>query len=364
MQAEAMWKVSTGKGIKIAVVDSGVNPNTASLKGQVLPGLDTSKREGSSPLTEDLNGQGTTTAELIAGTGAGGGIRGLAPGAKIIPYRVPLLKHNELQGIDDPVYRAVKAAADSDAKIINVSVGNESAIGVDPMLGLADAFEYAVGKGKLIITGTGDNAKQGNKPQSPAKSIDVVGVASIDRSGKVADFSQHGKDVDLSAPGVDTPRWCDAKFQRYCQGNGGGVAAAALTSASAALIWSLHPDWTAHQVLRVLYDTASRSWDVRTHNNFHGFGTIRPREVVLQGKGNPGKPDSKRLISRVQPVPSAAPTNPPKATQKPDAPALAASSKDADTGGGTNAPLLIGGIAAVLLLAAGTFAVLRRRRTP
>lgn len=87
MQAERMWKTGTGKGVvKVAVIDSGVNADTPALKGQVL--IDEVPEAVRYRATDDYTGNGTTMAELIAGTGAGGGLKGLAPGAKIVPYRI------------------------------------------------------------------------------------------------------------------------------------------------------------------------------------------------------------------------------------------------------------------------------------
>ncbi len=67
MQAEDMWEVTTGEGVKVAVVDTGVNPSTPSLRGQVLKGVDVTGAPGDE--TDDYHGHGTTMAELIAGTG-------------------------------------------------------------------------------------------------------------------------------------------------------------------------------------------------------------------------------------------------------------------------------------------------------
>lgn len=69
MQAEEMWKVTTGEGIKVAVIDTGVNASTSSLKGQVLKGFDATGADGDE--YDDYRGHGTTMAELIAGTGKG-----------------------------------------------------------------------------------------------------------------------------------------------------------------------------------------------------------------------------------------------------------------------------------------------------
>ncbi|MBT2506948.1 S8 family serine peptidase [Streptomyces sp. ISL-98] len=364
MRAEEMWKTTTGEGIKVAVIDSGVNPSTPSLKGQVLKGVNATE-EAAGGSTDDYDGQGTTTAELIAGTGNGGGLRGLAPGAKIIPVRIPLLKHDAVPQINDPLARAIKAAADSDAQIINISVGNEHAIGLD-MFAQHSALEYAVRKGKLLIAGVGDTAKKGNKAQYPARFPEVVGVAPSRRDGRATEYSQHGKFVDLAAPGVDIPRWCDAKFQSYCDDGGGSTAATAIASASAALIWSAHPDWTANQVLRVLFDTAGRSWETGTRSTYLGHGLIRPRKVIIDGKGNPGAPDAKLFADEVMPIPSRSP--------KPSAPAssqarkakpggdavVAGSSEKAEDDGQLG--LIIGAAAAAAIIAGGAFAVARKRR--
>ncbi|MYV57966.1 S8 family serine peptidase [Streptomyces sp. SID3212] len=363
LHAEDMWKVTTGEGIKVAVIDSGVNPSTPSLKGQVLEGVNATTEDGSGS-TADTNGQGTTTAELIAGTGKGGGLRGLAPGAKIIPIKLPLLKHDELPQINDPLKRAIRAAADSDAQIINISIGNEHAIGLD-MFGQHSALEYAVSKGKLLVAGTGDNAKKGNKPQYPAAFPEVVGVGSADQEGAVTADSQHGTTVSVAAPGKDIPRWCDATFQSYCDDGGGSTTAAALFSASAALVWSAHRDWTANQVLRAVFDTASRDASKKSLSNYYGHGLIRPREIILNGKGNPGPPDAKLLADEVYPVASASPSaspSPQPEKGKPGSEAVVAGSAEKTSDDG-QLGLILGGVAVVVVLAGGTFAVLRRRRT-
>ncbi|MFD3916069.1 S8 family serine peptidase [Streptomyces sp. NPDC058603] len=360
MNVDQIWKKTTGEGIKIAVIDSGVNPSTPSLKGQVLPGGDASVPEGG-PDSADRDGRGTTTAELIAGTGAGGGIQGLAPGAKIIPIRVPLLEHDELPSIDDHVDRAIRMALERDAKIISISIGSEYVIGAG-MTGQRYALRDALAKEVLVFAGTGDNAKEGNKPLAPARFSEVVGVASFDENSQVADFSQHGEDVTLAAPGVNIPRWCDATFRRYCPDGGGAHAASALASASAALIWAQHPDWTAAQVLRVMLDTAGRSddWKPGTVSNYLGYGVIRPGAHINRGLGDPGPADRNEMPENVEPVGyrSTSPSPKPPKTPKPS-PTHTAAADDSLP----NVPVLIGGgAAAVLVVTAGAVWVARRRR--
>lgn len=157
MHADEMWKTTTGEGIKVAVIDTGVNSSTASLKGQVVKGLDATGAKGDE--TDDYNGHGTTMAELIAGTGQGGGLKGLAPGAKIIPMRVAdgdwqtKESLNSLDTVD-----AIRAAADSDAKIISMSFGNDFKLDKE-----IEAVKYAQSKGKLFFAAVGNKAEEGAK---------------------------------------------------------------------------------------------------------------------------------------------------------------------------------------------------------
>ncbi|WP_406274475.1 S8 family serine peptidase [Streptomyces sp. NBC_00191] len=361
MRAKDMWKITTGEGIKVAVIDSGVNPSAPSLKGQVLKGLDTTEAEGDE--TDDYRGHGTTMAELIAGTGKGGGLRGLAPGVKVIPFRISdteFQNGRRVNGQDAP--DAIRAAADSDAQIISMSFGSDYS-----SLAERQAVEYAESKGKLFFAAAGNNAKEGNKAHYPAAYPDVVGVAAADREGQVAEYSQHGDNVDIASPGNDIPGWCDEKFQRYCDGDGGTSSATAIASASAALVWSMHRDWTANQVLRALIDTAGRDWKKGTRSNYLGHGLIRPRQIILDGKGDPGAADVNPLTNEKAsgaanpPAPSA-----PASSQAPkgnsgDQAAVASSSKNADDD--SQLGLILGAAAAVVVLAAGAFAVIRRRRS-
>ncbi|MFD6329184.1 S8 family serine peptidase [Streptomyces niveus] len=371
MNVDEIWKKTTGEGIKIAVIDSGVNPSTPSLKGQVLPGGDASVPEGGpdgddlsipegGPDSADRDGQGTTTAELIAGTGAGGGIQGLAPGAKIIPIRVPLLKYDELPSVDDHVDRAIRMALKHGAKIISISAGSEYVIGAG-MTGERYALQDALAKEVMVFAGTGDNAKKGNKPLSPARFSEVVGVASFDENAQVADFSQHGDDVSLAAPGVNIPRWCDADFRRYCPDGGGAHAATALASASAALIWSLHPRWTAAQVLRVMLDTAGRGddWEPGTVSNYLGYGVVRPGAHINRGLGDPGPADRNEMPEYVEPVDYRSASPSPKPSESPKAsPAHTAASDSWPPG----VPVLVGAGAAVVLMVTAVAGWLTRRR--
>ncbi|WDG28271.1 S8 family serine peptidase [Streptomyces sp. CA-278952] len=364
MQAEEMWKVTTGEGIKVAVIDTGVNSSTPSLRGQVLKGVDVTGAPGDE--TDDYRGHGTTMAELIAGTGEEGGLKGLAPGAKIIPIRMSdadLMKKRSTIFSDSA--DAIRAAADSDAQIISMSFGSEGR-----EISEHEAVEYAESKGKLFLASVGNEGDRENTRSYPGSYTEAVGVASADRKGKVSYYSSHSDAVDIASPGSDVPGWCDNNFKSYCDGDGGTSAATAIASASAALVWSLHPDWTANQVLNVLFDTAGRDWKKGETSNYLGHGLIRPSMNVLKGKGDPGDPD-------ISPLTKERTTGPADPSKKPDA-STSASPQPAKNGAEGDKPvaaeetkssgdesqlgLILGVAAAVVVLGGVAYAVVRRRR--
>ncbi|MBD0422257.1 S8 family serine peptidase [Streptomyces sp. TRM S81-3] len=377
MQAEQMWKVSTGEGIKVAVIDTGVNPNTDSLKGQVL--VDEVPKEVAYGATDDYTGHGTSMAELIAGTGANGGVQGLAPGAKIVPYRIHL---NGLTGAEDKrktaqAWDAIKAAADTDAQIISMSFGSEF---VDP--DEEEAIKYAASKGKLLVAAVGNDGQKTGKIGYPAAYSYVLGVSAMNEDSRIPDFASYGNYVDLVAPGEDIPGYCQASFQSYCHDLEGTSASAAIVSASAALIWSAHPDWTANQVTRALIDTASRKWPKDEPTQHAGYGTVRPRKVLENANYDAGpaykdplakwnRDEGEPLVTEIPPStaasPSATPSSQGAEASSEGAKAAAGSESEtvaADASRDDNSTLwiVLGAAAAVIVIGGGALAVLRTRR--
>ncbi|GHF37235.1 type VII secretion-associated serine protease [Streptomyces mashuensis] len=314
MGAEEIWAMSTGAGITVAVVDTGVDAQLPDLAGQVVPGKDYGDPDGG--VQSDPDGHGTRMAVLIAGTGksdGGTGGYGLAPGARIRPFHVvqggeAISRRNG----NAVVSRAIRDAADSDAKIINLSVGGMSRIRQE-----AEAVEYALSKGKLLFAATGNDGMD-DAVDYPAAYPGVVAVGAVDESGKVTKESNQGPEVALGAPGDNMVMTCKGGTG-VCRSHGTSDATA-IASASAALVWSAHPDWTANQVLRVLINTAgaAKSGDKRT--TAIGYGIVRPYRA-LQNPGDPGPPD-------VSPLPERAPKPTPSPTVAPAKTATTAASKE------------------------------------
>lgn len=377
MQAEQMWATSTGRGITVAVIDSGVNDSLADLRGQVLDGIDYSGLQGDEHT--DQEGHGTSMAALIAGTGARGkegGSFGLAPDAKILPIKMPYPRGDfDFGGLNThPSYasslvKAIRFAADSEAQIINVSMGGANAPG-SKNVGtpeLAAAVKYALDRGKLLFAAAGNSGEGANLVEYPAGTPGVVGVAGVDEKAKPLKVSQWGPQVDLAAPGKDMVSACPGGTQ-LCEGTGTS-GATALASASAALIWSQHPDWTNNQVLRVLMQTASGNEDGLSRDDVVGYGVIRPR-IALKTPGDPGPADEYPIsdfsyadAKSPAPKPDADASSPAAGAEAgaEEPAATSPTASDADSSS-TNLWIAAGVGAAVLLGAAAAVPVVRSRR--
>ncbi|MEU2396067.1 type VII secretion-associated serine protease mycosin [Streptomyces sp. NPDC007369] len=355
MKADDIWKTSTGKGVTVAVIDSGVE-RIPELEGQVLPGKDYAT-EYSGDERSDYDKHGTTMAALIAGTGkhpSGDGAFGLAPGAKILPIRVP----HQLNKTKPLWNDAIRFAADSEARIINISMGAEQD---DP--GRLDAVKYALSKGKLIFASVGNDGDSTNAVMYPAATPGVVGVGAVDADGVATKESQHGPQVDISAPGIDIVTACGGKTG-VCK-NHGTSDATALASASAALLWSAHPEWTNNQVLRVLLNTAGKADDGKERNDYLGYGIVRPK-IALPTPGDPGPADVYPLpdLAAADAKNPSAPSAGSDGKKPPQAGASAAPPAEAGEGGGRSGTTWIAlGLGACVLVGGAVTAVLMRRRS-
>ncbi|MHB6910159.1 type VII secretion-associated serine protease mycosin [Streptomyces sp. CB02959] len=348
MQAERIWQLSTGEGVTVAVIDSGVDSSVPELRGQLLPGKDfTGQGRGAN---HDDEGHGTSMATIIAGRRSGDGPWGLAPGSKILP----------IKSIDGNwainMAKSIRYAADQGAKVINISQGGTVSDGNKAVL--QPAVDYANKKGSLVFAGTGNEGGQGNAPAYPASLPGVVGIGAVDKSLKVAKFSTYGPQVALAAPGVGIPTRCTTELRRCIED--GTSDATAIASASAALIWSAHPDWTNNQVLRVMMETAGKPENGKVPSKYLGYGIVRPRKVLLDKEGDPGPAGVNPLVAAHSTAkPSEAPQ--PGASKGTTGAAQKPTSR-VEGGDSTTWPVVAGIAAAAGVVAISGLAIARRRR--
>lgn len=361
MHADDIWKVSTGKGVTVAVVDHGVDPSLPELDGQVLDGTDVSPKPIGAH--RDDEGHGSNMAAIIAGTANGGGIQGLAPGVKILPVKVP--PPEDSLNTDSSTAKGIRYAADNHAQVINISMGSPSSAADATQT--RSAVEYALKEGSLIFAATGNSGEKDNVPSYPSDMPGVVGVAAVDREGSVTKFSTYGPQVALAAYGDHIAEHCSKNRDRFCFGRGTSQATA-IASASAALIWSKHPDWTNNQVLRVMMQTAGKPTEGDIPSKYIGYGGVRPRKVLVDGEGNPGPPDVNPLLAaegattKLSAKPSSPPSTPSgESTEAAQHGPAVAEPNPSHTKDRTMTWIGIGAGAAVLAAAAIAFVIVRQR---
>ncbi|GAB7181295.1 type VII secretion-associated serine protease mycosin [Kitasatospora sp. Ki12] len=372
MHAPEMWKVSKGEGITVAVIDGGFKLDHPDLVGQFLPGKDFSGSPGG--VGSFVDGHGTMMSSLIGGTGknrGGNGAYGLAPGVKILPLKIDNGSGSAVTAdFLDQIGQAVTFAVDQGAKVVSISQGVSSVTALPADVAkLNRVLATARAKGALVVSSVGNSAKSGNLAEYPGALPNVVGVGAIDRNGTVTEESETGPQVALVAPGQDTIAACTAP-SGYCTGHGTSDATA-LTSASAALIWSVHKEWTANQVLRGLINTAGRPNGGDSRTNDAGWGAVRPR-VALTEPGDPGPANVSPLPADAA-APSTAPSVAPTASASASASgasvvpspsgAPSVQPKAEGASGSSSALPVVGGVVAGLVVVAGVvFVVVRRRR--
>ncbi|MEU3560731.1 S8 family serine peptidase [Kitasatospora sp. NPDC006786] len=374
MHAPEMWKVSKGANVTVAVIDGGFKLDHPDLVGQFLPGKDFSGSPGG--VGSFADGHATQMVSLIAGTGksdGGKGAYGLAPGARILPLKISNGSERAVVSADflDQIGQAVTYAVEQGAKVINISQGM-AAVTTSPadVVKLNKVLAWARAKGSLVVSSVGNSGDQGNVVEYPGALPNVVGVGASDRNGTVTAESERGPQVVFIAPGVDMIGACTGATG-YCKGHGTSDATA-IVSASAALLWSVHPDWTAHQILRVLINTAGKANDGAGRNDLIGFGAVRPR-IALTDPGDPGPAnvsplpaDAATPSEALSPAASAPASAVPVPLESPTDVAAGAPSAQPGAGkssGSSSALPIVGGVAAGLVLVAGVvFAVMRRRK--
>ncbi|MEU7802421.1 S8 family serine peptidase [Micromonospora arborensis] len=267
LQIPQAHEITKGRGVTIAVIDSGVDATHPALAGQ-LAGSPGAAPEGSPQGWADRDteeGHGTSMAGLIVGRGGDQNRQlGIAPEAKVLPIA---LSGSEGDGNDGEVARDIRWATDAGANVISLSIGFEQPASVR----IVEAVQYALGKNVVLVAATGEGGRTVN---SPANTPGVIAVNATTRSGDLSRYSVGGSEVVLAAPGEDII----APVPTAVEGNGYAVAsgtsqATAILAGVAALVRSRYPDLDAANVINRLIRTA-RDAGVSGRDPEFGFGVV------------------------------------------------------------------------------------------
>ncbi|MCW3764986.1 S8 family serine peptidase [Paenarthrobacter ureafaciens] len=295
------WQVSKGAGVKVAIIDSGVDGNHPDLKGVVTGGADASK--AGAPNGQKSIGakpeHGTLVATMLAGRGhttptaspsaspsaapttppAGGpdGIVGVAPEAELLSVSTWLGSPNPGGKTDqEQIPDAVRWAVDNGAKVINISLGSTSP---DWPQSWDAAFLYAEQKDVVIVAAAGNRVGGNVQVGAPATIPGVLTVAGLDGDGKASvDSSSQGISIGVAAPAEDLVGGIPGGGYAEWAGTSG---AAPIVSGVAALIRSKWPEMSAAQVINRIVSTAKDA-GAPGKDPLYGYG-ILDAEAALKG---------------------------------------------------------------------------------
>ncbi|MFJ9575065.1 S8 family peptidase [Streptomyces sp. NPDC101191] len=267
--ADRAWESGyDGKGVRIAVLDTGVDKTHEDLRTQVVG----EKNFSPSADAVDRVGHGTHVASIAAGTGArsGGRFKGVAPGAELISGKV---LDDEGYGDDSAVIAGMEWAAAEGADVVNLSLGHSDSPGVDPLEATIDRLSAE--KGILFAVAAGNEGEAGaSTVGSPGSADAALTVGAVDRDDRLAPFSSTGPRVgdgavkpDVTAPGVaiaaaaapgsaiDTAPGTPHPAPGYLQIDGTSMATPHVAGA-AAILKQRHPDWTSAELKGALVASA------------------------------------------------------------------------------------------------------------
>ena len=278
IDVEDAWeKGVNGKGVTVAVIDTGISKGPDLNKTDLVAGYDfVNDRTDAS----DDNGHGTHVAGTIAqSTNNGYGVAGIAYRAKLMPLKV--LSRGGFGTISD-IAEAIRFAADNGADVINMSLGG----GGDSKL-MREAIDYAHEKGVVIVAAAGNEGR--DSASYPALYPNVIGVSAIGPDEQKTSYSNYGEGVDIAAPGGATrtselngilqetinPRVLGEFQFKYFQGTS---MASPHVAGVAALVKSRHRNMSPDQVWEVL--KASAQPVEKDGQNYFGAGYLNAAKAI------------------------------------------------------------------------------------
>lgn len=255
--AERAHELSTGRGVKIAVIDSGIDRTHSDLKGAISETFDATDGKDAKP---DVHG--TAIAGIIRARGL---VTGIAPDANLLAVRAffAVPKRDLPQSTSFIVLRALDWSVQRGAQIVNLSFSG----GRDPVIERAVA---AAARRKVMLVAAAGNGGPDAAPSYPAAYPDVIAVTALDSGQRLYTHANHGSYITFAAPGVDILVPGLRNGHMFMSGTS---MAAAYVSGIMALLLEKEPGLEPEDVLRALAETAEDLGASGTDDEF-GVGRV------------------------------------------------------------------------------------------
>ncbi|WP_441727365.1 S8 family peptidase [Glaciibacter sp. 2TAF33] len=288
------WAKTKGAGVKVAVIDTGVDGSVPDLAGVVVGGTDVSglgSANGQTPVGDE-NSHGTLVASLLAGrgTGPGNGVIGVAPEASILSVSVAFGTSQASVSNDDQIAAGIRWAVDNGADVINMSLTRNT---LDWPISWDDAFLYAFEHDVVVVAAAGNRGSGTTEVGAPATIPGVLTVAGVDRN-KAASFdaSSQGITISVAAP--------SEKLVGVVPGGGyvqwdGTSAAAPIVSGLVALVRAAYPKLDAAGVMNRIVATANPNGH-SVPSPIYGNGLIDAAAAVTAAVPAAGGPTPTALL--------------------------------------------------------------------
>lgn len=261
--ADKVWDIGNGVGVKVAIVDTGIQINHPDLVNNIVQGYDFVNNDSDA---NDDNGHGTHVAGITSASFNQAGVVGVSHTSKLIPVKV---LNSQGYGYLSDVAKGVYYATDNGARVINLSLGSTT-----DSLVLKDAVNYASSKGVVVVAAAGND---GGAPCSyPAAYSNAICVVATDSKNLLASFSNIGG--ELAAPGVYNYSTYIGSTYKYLSGTS---MATPHVAGAAALLFSICPTCSASEIRTVLRETAVDLGEVGQDILF-GYGLVDLTSAVLK----------------------------------------------------------------------------------
>lgn len=233
VDAELAWNITEGTGVKVAVLDTGIDLSHPDLIGKIKGGINCIDPAKS---YNDDNGHGTHVAGIIAAANNAIGVVGVGPNIDL--YAVKVLNRQGSGYISD-IVEGLQWCVKNGIQVVNMSLGSAYY-----SQALADTVKASYNTGIVLVAAAGNS---GGAVEYPAALPEVIAVAATDSNNNLASFSCRGPEIDLAAPGVNI--YSTYKGSTYKTLSGTSMAAPHVAGAAALVIASGKADLNADGII-------------------------------------------------------------------------------------------------------------------